>query len=99
MRYSLVMQRAQGSASQFDNATLNAFLLKEAIGWRITAGRRAGCGFMAPQLLDYEQFGIPRTLLSLEQCDELLSVPGIDVGWLATSICRFLFGCRPSGLH
>jgi len=73
----------------------DAFLLEEAIGWTKypPLGNR-GFGFMAPQL-DYEQLSIPEiiqhlnthtmiivqfeTLLSLERCDELLSVPGIDV--------------------
>jgi 4-hydroxy-2-oxoheptanedioate aldolase len=72
-----------------------ALLLEEAIGWTKypPVGAR-GFGFMAPQL-DYEQLSIPEiiqhlnahtmiivqfeTLLSIERCDELLSVPGIDV--------------------
>jgi 2-keto-3-deoxy-L-rhamnonate aldolase RhmA len=73
----------------------SASLLKEAIGWTKypPVGTR-GFGFMAPQL-DYEQLRIPEiiqhlnahtmvivqfeTVLSLERCDELLTVPGIDV--------------------
>ena len=70
-------------------------LLEEAISWTKypPVGTR-GFGFMAPQL-DYEQRQLPEiiahlnahtmiivqfeTALSIERCDELLGVPGIDV--------------------
>jgi len=73
----------------------NATLLEEAIGWMKypTQGTR-GFGFMAPQL-GYQKLSMPEimahlnaqtmvivqfeTELSIEKCDEILSVPGIDV--------------------
>jgi len=76
----------------------NAALLEEAISWMKYApqGTR-GFGFMAPQL-GYEQLSMPEimehlnaqtmvivqfeTALSIEKCDELLSVPGIDVAMI-----------------
>jgi 2-keto-3-deoxy-L-rhamnonate aldolase RhmA len=70
-------------------------LLKEAISWmKYPPYGTRGFGFMAPQL-GYEQCSMPEimehlndetmtivqfeTALSIEKCDELLSVPGIDV--------------------
>lgn len=69
--------------------------LTEAISWmKYPPHGTRGFGFMAPQL-DYKQFSLPEimkhlnaqtmvivqfeTALSIERCDELLSVPGIDV--------------------
>jgi 4-hydroxy-2-oxoheptanedioate aldolase len=73
----------------------SASLLEEAISWmKYPPHGTRGFGFMAPQL-DYEQLSLPEimqhlntqtmvivqfeTALSIEKCDELLSVPGIDV--------------------
>jgi 2-dehydro-3-deoxyglucarate aldolase/4-hydroxy-2-oxoheptanedioate aldolase len=73
----------------------SAALLEEAIGWtKYPPYGTRGFGFMAPQL-NYEQLSLPEimqhlnsetmvivqceTALSMENCDELLSVPGIDV--------------------
>lgn len=73
----------------------SASLLKEAISWmKYPPQGTRGFGFMAPQL-DYEQCTMPEimdhlnaqttvivqfeTTLSIERCDELLTVPGIDV--------------------
>lgn len=73
----------------------SAPLLEEAIGWmKYPPHGTRGFGFMAPQL-DYEQCSMPEimehlnaqtmvivqfeTALSIEKCDELLAVPGIDV--------------------
>jgi 2-dehydro-3-deoxyglucarate aldolase/4-hydroxy-2-oxoheptanedioate aldolase len=69
--------------------------LREAISWmKYPPHGTRGFGFMAPQL-EYKQFSMPEimahldaqtmvivqfeTALSIEKCDELLSVPGIDV--------------------
>jgi len=73
----------------------SAELLQEAIAWvKYPPHGTRGFGFMAPQL-NYEQWSLPEimehlnaetmvivqfeTALSMEKCDELLSVPGIDV--------------------
>ena len=73
----------------------NASLLEEAISWmKYPPHGTRGFGFMAPQL-GYEELSMPEimehlnaqtmvivqfeTALSIEKCDELLSVPGIDV--------------------
>ena len=73
----------------------SAALLEEAIGWmKYPPHGRRGFGFMAPQL-NYEQLSLPEimehlnaqttvivqfeTALSMENCDELLAVAGIDV--------------------
>ena len=73
-------------------------LLQEAISWvKYPPYGVRGFGFMAPQL-DYEQHSLPEiinhlneqtmivvqfeTAAALENCDELLSVPGIDVGMI-----------------
>lgn len=76
----------------------SAYLLEEAIRWAKypPVGIR-GFGFMPPQL-DYETLSMPEiirhlnahtmiivqfeTVLSIERCDELLSVPGIDVAMI-----------------
>ncbi|MDQ3256317.1 MAG: aldolase/citrate lyase family protein [Acidobacteriota bacterium] len=72
-----------------------AVRLREAISWmKYPPHGTRGFGFMAPQL-DYKQYSMPEimeqlnaqtmvivqfeTALSIERCDELLSVPGIDV--------------------
>jgi 2-keto-3-deoxy-L-rhamnonate aldolase RhmA len=69
--------------------------LKEAISWmKYPPHGTRGFGFMAPQL-DYKLYSMPKimeqlnaqtmvivqfeTALSIEKCDELLTVPGIDV--------------------
>ncbi len=69
--------------------------LREAISWmKYPPHGTRGFGFMAPQL-DYKQYSLPEimenlnaqtmvivqfeTALSIERCDELLTVPGIDV--------------------
>ena len=73
----------------------SASALAEAISWmKYPPYGTRGFGFMAPQL-DYEQLSMPdimehlnaqtmvivqfETALSIEKCDELLAVPGIDV--------------------
>jgi 2-dehydro-3-deoxyglucarate aldolase/4-hydroxy-2-oxoheptanedioate aldolase len=76
----------------------NAALLKEAIGWmKYPPHGTRGFGFMAPQF-DYEACTMPEimahldaqtmvivqfeTAYSIEHCDELLAVPGIDVAMI-----------------
>ncbi len=76
----------------------NAALLKEAIGWmKYPPHGTRGFGFMAPQL-GYEACSMSEimahlnaqtmvivqfeTAYSIEQCDELLAVPGIDVAMI-----------------
>jgi 2-keto-3-deoxy-L-rhamnonate aldolase RhmA len=79
----------------------SASQLEEAIGWmKYPPYGTRGFGFMAPQL-GYEQPSMPdiiehlnaqtmviiqfETALSVERCDELLAVPGIDVAMIGPS--------------
>lgn len=90
-------------------------LLQEAVGWvKYPPYGVRGFGFMAPQL-DYEQHSLPEiinhlneqtmiivqfeTAVSLEKCDDLLSVPGIDVGMVGPTDLSISLGVPGEFTH
>ena len=90
-------------------------LLQEAIGWvKYPPYGVRGFGFMAPQL-DYEQRSLPEiishlneqtmtivqfeTEASLENCDELLAVPGIDVAMVGPTDLSISLGVPGEFTH
>lgn len=90
-------------------------LLTEAVGWvRYPPYGKRGFGFMAPQL-DYEQHSLPNiishlneqtmiivqfeTEASLDTCEELLAVPGIDVAMVGPADLSISLGVPGEFTH